>query len=35
VAPDRLVAGEALQQFLRQESARLGKVIRDAGIKAA
>jgi tripartite-type tricarboxylate transporter receptor subunit TctC len=34
VAPDRLVAGEALQQFLRQESARLGKVIRDAGIKA-
>jgi tripartite-type tricarboxylate transporter receptor subunit TctC len=35
VAPDRLVAGEALQQFLRQESARLGKVIHDAGIKAA
>jgi tripartite-type tricarboxylate transporter receptor subunit TctC len=32
--PERLVAGEPLQQFLRGESARLGKVIRDAGIKA-
>ena len=34
VAPERLVSGEPLKQFLRNESARLGKVIRDAGIKA-
>ena len=34
LAPDRLVSGEPLQQFLRAESARLGQVIRDAGIKA-
>ncbi|MBC5766337.1 Bug family tripartite tricarboxylate transporter substrate binding protein [Ramlibacter albus] len=33
VAPDRLVSGEPLATFLRAESARLGKVIRDAGIK--
>lgn len=33
VAPDRLVAGEPLRQFLRAESTRLGKVIRDAGIR--
>jgi len=33
VAPDRLVAGDPLVQFLRAESQRLGKVIRDAGIK--
>lgn len=33
VAPDRLVSGEPLQRFLREESARLGKVIRDAGIR--
>lgn len=34
VAPDRLVSGEPLQQFLKAESARLGKVVRDAGIRA-
>ncbi|HSV82623.1 MAG TPA: tripartite tricarboxylate transporter substrate binding protein [Ramlibacter sp.] len=33
VAPERLVTGEPLQQFVRAESARLAKVIRDAGIK--
>ncbi|WP_167784667.1 Bug family tripartite tricarboxylate transporter substrate binding protein [Ramlibacter rhizophilus] len=33
VAPDRLVSGEPLQAFLRAESARLGRVIRDAGIR--
>lgn len=33
VAPERLVSGEPLHAFLRAESARLGKIIRDAGIK--
>ncbi|HYF21164.1 MAG TPA: tripartite tricarboxylate transporter substrate binding protein [Ramlibacter sp.] len=33
VAPDRLVAGDALARFLKAEDARLGKVIRDAGIR--
>jgi tripartite-type tricarboxylate transporter receptor subunit TctC len=34
VAPDRLVSGEPLLQFLKAETARLGKVVRDAGIKS-
>lgn len=34
VAPDRLVSGEPLAQFIRAESMRLGKLIRDTGIKA-
>lgn len=33
VAPDRLVSSAPLQQFLRAESVRLGKIIREAGIK--
>ncbi len=33
VAPDRLVSGEPLLQFLKAETARLGRVVRDAGIK--
>lgn len=34
VAPDRLAAGEPLAQFVKAESVRLGKLIRDIGIKA-
>lgn len=33
-APDRLVSGDPLHRFLRAESARLGSLIRSAGIKA-
>lgn len=33
-APERLVSGEPLARFLKAEDARLGKIIRDAGIKA-
>lgn len=34
VAPEPLASGQGLAAFVRGESARLGKVIRDAGIKA-
>ena len=33
-APDRLVSGEPLAQFVRSESQRLGKLIRETGITA-
>ncbi|MBC5781553.1 tripartite tricarboxylate transporter substrate binding protein [Ramlibacter sp. USB13] len=33
-APEALVSGEPLAAFLRAESARLGRLIRDGGIKA-
>src|SRR5205085_9115482 len=33
-APDRILAGEPLAAFLRAECARLGRLIREQGIKA-